>query len=330
MCPCESHPGLCPKVFCKANDLLLSSQGFDGFFPVAGPLFPQFPRTECCLSRCFPVEAHVRALVVVEVDSHLQRLPDFLYGAKGHVLEQLVLDDAVDALGHGVVLGVSALGHADPDAVCLEDACIGIAGILYAAVGVMDQVRGRIAFKAAQGHLQGFDGKPGLKRLADAPAYNLLGVVVGDKRKVAEGVFVRLAIGTDGHIGDVAHPQLVGAYRDEFPDQVGVQGKVVAGVCRPGAAAPPADLEAVLVYDVVEAVVAHAVFFAERGTVHTPQLAAADAAVLLTDAPDILHTERLLGKLAHGCVAMLVVGLGRHTKQPTQRRDTVLLHVASV
>ena len=96
------------------------------------------------------------------------------------------------------------------------------------------------------------------------------------------------------------------------------------------AAAPPADLEAVLVYDVVEAVVAHAVFFAERGTVHTPQLAAADAAVLLTDAPDILHTERLLGKLAHGCVAMLVVGLGRHTKQPTQRRDTVLLHVASV
>lgn len=43
-------------------------------------------------------------------------------------------------LGNCVVLGVAAFGHADLDAVLLQDACIIVTGVLYAAVRVMDEI----------------------------------------------------------------------------------------------------------------------------------------------------------------------------------------------
>ena len=70
------------------------------------------------------------------------------------------------------------------------------------------------------------------------------------------------------------------------------------------------NFQAVTLDNIVKAVVAHAVLIAELILVHLPQFAAANAAVLLTDTPDKLHTESLLGQFAQVCVTMLIVGLG--------------------
>ena len=88
----------------------------------------------------------MRTLVVVEVDGLLYGCPHLLDGEERDVLEQLVLDDAVDALGDGIVLGVSAFGHTNLDIPRQEFLHIGKAGILDAAVGVMDEVLAALAF----------------------------------------------------------------------------------------------------------------------------------------------------------------------------------------
>ena len=69
-------------------------------------------------------------------------------------------------------------------------------------------------------------------------------------------------------------------------------------------------LQVMALNDIVETVVAHAVLFAELALVHLPELATTDAAVSLTYALDVLHAERLFGKLAHLAVPVLIVGLG--------------------
>ena len=56
----------------------------------------------------------------------------------------------------------------------------------------------------------------------------------------------------------------------------------MAGVGCTGAATAPADLKAVLLYDVIEAVVADTVPLAEALAVHVPQLVAAYAGVKRT------------------------------------------------
>ncbi len=298
------------KVVGKIKQKNSCSQGFDGFFPVADPFLFEFPTTESRLRGRHPVKAHVRALVVVEVDGRLQRLSDLPDGEECHAHEQLVLDDAVDTLGHGVVPGVSALGHADPDVVLPQDVRIGIAGILDAPVRVVDEVFGRPASKALQGHFQRLDGEPGLQRLAHAPADDLLRVIVRDERQVAEVVVARLRAEVYHHVRDVAHPKLVGAKGNEFLHQVRIEGQVMAGVRGPGTAPPLAHLQVVALDDIVEAVIADTVLLTERRAVHLPELAAADAAVPAAHVLDKLHDERLLRQLAHLAVAVLVIGLG--------------------
>lgn len=84
----------------------------------------------------------------------------------------------------------------------------------------------------------------------------------------------------------------------------------MTGVRRLDAALLLANLQVVLLYDVVEAVVANAVFFAKLPLVHLPELAAANAMILLAHTLDKFHAERLLSKLPQICIAMLIVGLG--------------------
>ena len=104
----------------------------------------------------------------------------------------------------------------------------------------------------------------------------------------------------------------------------------MGGVGRLGTPSLLAHFQVVLLDDVIEAVVAHAVFRAELTLVHVPEFSATDTPVLLADAMDELYDKRLICKLPHLTVAMLVVGLGGHTKQLTLRRNGVCLHVASV
>ena len=87
----------------------LSDQRFNGDFPIALPFFLEFARTERCLCRGFPVQTHMRSLVIVKVNSYLHSIPHLLYRAKGHTHQKLVFDDAVNTLGNGILLGIAAL-----------------------------------------------------------------------------------------------------------------------------------------------------------------------------------------------------------------------------
>ena len=57
----------------------------------------------------------MRTLVVVELHSLGHSPSYFAYGVESDVLEQFVLDGVVLALSHCIVLGISALRHADLD-----------------------------------------------------------------------------------------------------------------------------------------------------------------------------------------------------------------------
>jgi len=56
----------------------------DCLFPVALPFPLQLSCAECRLGWRLPVQAHVRTLVVIEVDSGLQSLLHLFYGEEGH------------------------------------------------------------------------------------------------------------------------------------------------------------------------------------------------------------------------------------------------------
>ena len=130
------------------------------------------------------------ALVVVKLYCLAYGLPDLAYGAASDILEQLVLDGAVLALGHGVVFGVSALGHADPDAGIEQQGRIGCADVLHAPVRVVDEACGLFLTQGAEGLRKALHAAPGLQRLAHVPADDLLCVAVRNHRQVAEGVFL--------------------------------------------------------------------------------------------------------------------------------------------
>lgn len=94
----------------------------------------------------------------------------------------------------------------------------------------------------------------------------------------------------------------------------------MAGVGCTGAATAPADFKAVLLYDVIEAVVADTVPLAEALAVHVPQLVAAYAGVKRTYLADELNDEALEAKTEKAAVLMLVIGLLACLHQATGRR----------
>ena len=97
----------------------------------------------------------------------------------------------------------------------------------------------------------------------------------------------------------------------------------MAGVGCTGAATAPADLKAVLLYDVIEVVVADTVPLSEALAVHVPQLVAAYAGVKRTYLADELNNEALETKTEKAAVLVLVIGLLAYTKQPADGRDAV-------
>lgn len=105
------------------------------FFSI-GSVFVFFPQifagfcTLIHLHRGLHPYAHVRTYIVVEVyhiGDTLLRLP--IVGEEFLVVDPLDLEDAVHALGDGVVRGLVALGHADADVMLDEGVHIAVAGI---------------------------------------------------------------------------------------------------------------------------------------------------------------------------------------------------------
>ncbi len=89
-----------------------------------------------------PVEAAVRTLRVVEQDGTFDRCSHLLQAGKRPSMKELVLDGIVDALGRRVVLRVATLGHAWRNVNQSQLLYVLRAGVLGAAVGVVDELVG--------------------------------------------------------------------------------------------------------------------------------------------------------------------------------------------
>ena len=125
------------------------------------------------------------------------------------------LEDAVHALGDGVVGGLVAFGHADPYVVPDEGVDIAVAGVLRAAVGVVYGGAEIAPSGRLDAHLQRLDGAFGLEGLGQAPADD------GVREGVGEQVQVKhVALYPD--VGDVGHPYMVHMPHFQALHQVGV------------------------------------------------------------------------------------------------------------
>ena len=232
---------------------------------------------------------------------------------EAHALKQLVLDRVVDTLGHGVVLGVPASGHAYAYVALPEAGRIGVTGVLDAAVRVMDQAVQALVSVMRQGHLQRLQGITGLQRITHAITYDLPRVVIRHQGEITEIALARFRTRPVWYIGNIADYQLAGTIRDPGPHQVRINRVTMAGVRCPDTPFPFAYLQAIAFHDVIETVIAHAMG-AKTALVHLPELVPTYARIPSSNSLDELDDERLLRQATSHLILMLVVGLLAHTK----------------
>ena len=113
---------------------------------------------------------------------------------------------------------------------CFQHSHVGIAAVLYTAVGVMDQPLKLFAATHSHSlvyrHLQGLHRNGCLKRIRQCPPHNLMGVGIRYQMQIAYFSVCQR------YVGDVSHPELVGTCRHEAPDQIPVLMVAVIGVGR--------------------------------------------------------------------------------------------------
>ena len=159
----------------------------------------------------------MQPLGVVDVgDEVVDAGPGVVDGLEGSGVELLGLEGLHEALGLGVVEGVARPRHADGDVVVGEALAVGEAGVLHAAVGVMDEAApGRLA--RLERLVEGGHGERRAETAAEGPAHGLAREGVEDHREIGEGA-------GEMHIGDVGDPDLVGPGRRQPAHQVGHDG----------------------------------------------------------------------------------------------------------
>src|SRR5664280_2694986 len=186
----------------------LSSTGFDGD--------QDLPRSRV-LSGCGAVvlglelngrdkaDLAVKAAVIEPVDVLGDRDLQVVDGApRAFVTDEFGLEQAVERLGHGVVIRVALAAHGG-DRAGLEQA-LGVADgdVLHAAIGVVHQ-RGDVVAVASAGpkaHLQGVEREVGAQRGGGLPADDAPAEHVEDERAVHPA-------GEGADVGQVGHPQAV-------------------------------------------------------------------------------------------------------------------------
>src|SRR5215813_9260092 len=124
----------------------------------------------------------------------------------------LGLEGLHEALGHGVVVRAADAAHARLDARRLEAADIVAAGVLDAAIGMMDEAASNY-LAAGERHLQRLDRQLGPQMFGHRPADYLAAEGVEDHGQEHEGLF-------QPHIGDVGDPELVDLRRLQTACQV--------------------------------------------------------------------------------------------------------------
>ena len=158
-----------------------------------------------------PVEAAVRTLRVVEQNGPFNRFDHLLQAGKCPSMKEFVLDRVVDAFGHSVVLRVATLGHAWRNVVQSQLLYVLRAGVLGAAVGVVDERVGKAFGQRGNGSPQCFYTVFSLKCRGNATAQDSFAVGIHDERQEAEAVAQTGCLVLYRHIGYVADPYLVGA-----------------------------------------------------------------------------------------------------------------------
>ena len=88
----------------------------------------------------------------------------------------------------------------------------------------------------------------------------------------------------------------------------------MSGVCCLCPTFALAYLQIVLLYDIIETIVADAMRWAEPFVVHGPQFSTTNTWIFTADFLDKLHNEGLVGQVLHQSILILVKGLLTYTK----------------
>src|SRR3989449_590815 len=133
------------------------------------------------------------------------------------VVDELDLQRREETLGHGVVPTIAPAAHAAHDPVLGQDALVVAAGVLTAAIGMMEQPLRRAP--ARQGHPERVEREVVRDALVHRPADGEARTEIEDHRQVEPTLARR-------NVGDVGDPRLVRPSTLELPRQdVGGDGK---------------------------------------------------------------------------------------------------------
>ena len=255
----------------------------------------------------FVANAHVGAPVVVEVDvafyhavSMLKRVEAFLAVYTFH------LYFPVDAFCDGIVSGIVVLAHGDGNLMFLEHGYVGIAAILHAAVGVVDELLEDFtaghSHDLSDSHPQCLHGDGSLERPSQCPTNNLVGIGIGNQVQVAH------VAASQSDIGDVGYPKSVCSSRNKAFYQVLVLVVAVVGVRRV-AGLRLGKHQPLAAHQHEKAVPTRHEVTPEHRYEHQPKLVAAYARILLADFPDGFDELALLQHLLLNVGLRLVKGL---------------------
>ena len=120
----------------------------------------------------------------------------------GFAVDLLVFEGSHEALGFGVVVRIAGAAHADAQAARLQSIGVGGAGILHAAVRVMDQAGRRVP--GGQGHVERFDRQARFEMVGERPAHDPAREGVEDHGEIDE-------LPGQTHVSDVGRPDLIEA-----------------------------------------------------------------------------------------------------------------------
>lgn len=165
-----------------------------GFDHQAGVLLLELDRAE--IAQC----GMSSALIVDAVDKRGKRSDDVLEGFECHRIDRLDLERLHEALGFGVIVGISTPTHRADDAISREQLPITRSRVLRSAVRVMHETRRRSA--ARDGCFECGDRQACIDGSTDGIANDAAGTGIQDDRDLGEAA-------CDRHVGQVRDPELV-------------------------------------------------------------------------------------------------------------------------
>jgi len=164
-------------------------------------------------------------------------LASFFAIGKNGLLEEFIFKRAPKRFDGGVIVAISFAAHAGLDGRVLEEGTILGAGVLRAAIGMMQEAFKRKGLTMVQGHLECLESEGGLEILLHGPADDSAAIEIHDGGEV-EPAFA------SGNVGNVTDPDSVNSLgRPLGSEPVGSDGIIVTAVGGTDSKAAPAACE---------------------------------------------------------------------------------------